>query len=120
MSGTFDPDVTVDYGMVQDGTKCGQEMICMNQTCVNTAQFKSYTRCPVDATNVECSGRGVSIFGHFSCIKGCIRMPKYLLKSIRGDQQKMVVPFLHVLLIDHFALQLLNQCDFPYITISQY
>ena len=59
MSGTFDPEVALDYGMVQDGTKCGDSMICMNQTCINMQPLKSYTRCPVDANNAECSGRGV-------------------------------------------------------------
>ncbi len=61
MSGTFDPEVTEDYGMVQDGTKCGEEMICMNQTCISLRPLKTYTRCPVDVNNVECSGRGVSV-----------------------------------------------------------
>ena len=59
-SGTFDPEVTVDYGMVQDGTKCSEQKICMNQTCVSTSPLKSYMRCPVDTSNMECSGRGVS------------------------------------------------------------
>jgi hypothetical protein len=62
MSGTFDPTVTVDFGMVQDGTSCGQEMICMNQTCISLRPLKTYTRCPVDALNNECSGRGVSLY----------------------------------------------------------
>ena len=33
----------------------------MNQTCVNIQPMISYIRCPVDSTNTECSGRGVSI-----------------------------------------------------------
>lgn len=61
MSGTFDPALALDDGMVQDGTKCGEEMICMNQTCINTQPMKTYTRCPVDPSNVECSGRGVRL-----------------------------------------------------------
>ena len=69
MSGTFDPELTVDYGMVQDGTKCGDLMICMNQTCINTSPLKTYTRCPVDPSNMECSGRGVSYRGSYICIR---------------------------------------------------
>lgn len=61
MSGSYDTEIGIDYGMVQDGTRCGEGLICMNQTCINMTPMKSYTRCPVDNTNVECSGRGVSI-----------------------------------------------------------
>ena len=69
MSGNYDLDMglgTVDYGMVQDGMKCGDQMICMNQTCVKTQPMKTYMRCPVDASNLECSNRGVSTKGHFT------------------------------------------------------
>ncbi len=71
-----------DPGMVADGTKCGDDMvrrrrvysfsahcncsfsssfvqICLNQTCINFRPLKSYTRCPADSQNIECSGRGV-------------------------------------------------------------
>ena len=60
MSG-YDTEMGTDYGMVQDGTRCGEDNICMNQTCVNIQPMISYIRCPVDSTNTECSGRGVSI-----------------------------------------------------------
>lgn len=33
--------------------------ICLNQTCVSIRPLKSYTRCPADSQNIECSGRGV-------------------------------------------------------------
>ena len=36
--------------------------ICMNQTCTSLLPLKSYTRCPVDPNNVECTGRGVRNF----------------------------------------------------------
>ena len=87
-----------DLGMVQDGTKCGEEMvsgtllktpmdlkvlswlfhgeslqcfkvicdchfqICLNQSCISLLPLKSYTRCPADSQNIECSGKGVRFF----------------------------------------------------------
>lgn len=67
MSGSYDTEVGIDYGMVQDGSKCGEEKICMNQTCVNIQPMMTYTRCPVDSTNIECSGKGVRCF--FSAVQ---------------------------------------------------
>lgn len=57
--GTEFNDMGQDFGMVQDGTKCGDEMICLNQSCISIRPMKSYTRCPADSQNLECSGRGI-------------------------------------------------------------
>ena len=46
-------------GQVTDGTKCGNQKMCMNRTCIDMQQYATYTRCPVDANNVECSGQGI-------------------------------------------------------------
>ena len=49
----------IDLGQVTDGTKCGNQKMCMNRTCIDMQQYATYTRCPVDANNVECSGQGI-------------------------------------------------------------
>ena len=64
--------------MVQDGTKCSDQKICMNQTCVSTSPLKSYMRCPVDTSNMECSGRGVSYWVWFDA------NILYLLRKVLG------------------------------------
>ena len=58
MSGSYDAEMGIDYGLVSDGTKCGNQRMCMNRTCIDMQQYATYTRCPVDANNVECSGLG--------------------------------------------------------------
>ncbi|XP_035704990.1 disintegrin and metalloproteinase domain-containing protein 11 isoform X4 [Folsomia candida] len=44
--------------LVRDGTRCGEEMICMNQTCVKLANYMDNTRCPSNHVGLECSGHG--------------------------------------------------------------
>ncbi|XP_059084757.1 uncharacterized protein LOC131881812 isoform X4 [Tigriopus californicus] len=57
--GTEFNDMGEDYGMIQDGTRCGNEMICLNQSCISIRPMMSYTRCPADSQNIECAGRGI-------------------------------------------------------------
>lgn len=59
MSGSYDAEIGIDLGQVTDGTKCGNQKMCMNRTCIDMQQYATYTRCPVDANNVECSGQGI-------------------------------------------------------------
>lgn len=48
------------YGLVRDGTPCGEQLICINQTCVSLHPFIDQTRCPTNSNNLECYGQGVS------------------------------------------------------------
>lgn len=60
---TSGPAISQDYtdhGLVRDGTMCGNNLICMNQTCVSLFPYVDQTKCPTDGKNVECYGQGVS------------------------------------------------------------
>ncbi|KFM63610.1 Disintegrin and metalloproteinase domain-containing protein 23, partial [Stegodyphus mimosarum] len=52
------PDIP-DLGMVRDGTKCAEEKICVNQTCVSVTQFIEPGNCPTTHLGHICSGHGV-------------------------------------------------------------
>merc|ERR1719201_56933 len=52
-----------DLGLVRDGAKCGENRICLNQTCKDLSATKSYTKCPQNNPESggplqECSGQG--------------------------------------------------------------
>ena len=52
-------------GRVQDGVMCGENRICINQTCKDIPSMISLTRCPQNVpphgnrAMAECSGNGV-------------------------------------------------------------
>ncbi|XP_076169368.1 disintegrin and metalloproteinase domain-containing protein mind-meld isoform X5 [Ptiloglossa arizonensis] len=46
-------------GLVRDGTTCGDNLICVNQTCTNFFALLDNEKCPSNHNNNECSGRGV-------------------------------------------------------------
>ncbi|XP_050332244.1 disintegrin and metalloproteinase domain-containing protein unc-71 isoform X8 [Bactrocera neohumeralis] len=48
-----------EHGLVKDGTPCGTDLICLNQTCVSIFPHVDSTKCPTDSQGKECSGRGV-------------------------------------------------------------
>lgn len=52
-------------GIVKDGVRCGDNRICLNQTCKDINPIMSYTRCPKNippqgGQMEECSSNGVS------------------------------------------------------------
>ena len=49
-------------GLVQDGTKCGEGLMCMNTNCVPVTTLPTLN-CPGTKDGVICSGHGV----RFSC-----------------------------------------------------
>ncbi|KAI5646154.1 reprolysin (M12B) family zinc metalloprotease domain-containing protein [Phthorimaea operculella] len=46
-------------GLVRDGTPCGDNLVCVNQTCSSIFPFIDHTKCPTDHQNNECSDKGV-------------------------------------------------------------
>ncbi|XP_076684609.1 disintegrin and metalloproteinase domain-containing protein mind-meld isoform X3 [Andrena cerasifolii] len=46
-------------GLVHDGTSCGDNLICVNQTCTSRFPFIDNGKCPSNHDNNECSGNGV-------------------------------------------------------------
>lgn len=60
MEGAVDLDGTTRHlGLVRDGTPCGENQICINQTCRNQFPYLDLTKCPSNHENHECSGNGV-------------------------------------------------------------
>ncbi|XP_045474873.1 uncharacterized protein LOC123680809 isoform X6 [Harmonia axyridis] len=46
------------HGLVRDGTPCGDNLICLNQTCTSIFPYIDQLKCPTNKINQECSGRG--------------------------------------------------------------
>ncbi|XP_034951684.1 disintegrin and metalloproteinase domain-containing protein 9 isoform X4 [Chelonus insularis] len=46
-------------GLVRDGTSCGENLICINQTCTSVFPHTDMVKCPTNHNNLECSGNGV-------------------------------------------------------------
>ncbi|KAK6634655.1 hypothetical protein RUM43_012056 [Polyplax serrata] len=46
-------------GLVRDGTPCGDQLICINQTCTSIFSHLDNVKCPTNHNNLECSGHGV-------------------------------------------------------------
>ncbi|XP_050432862.1 disintegrin and metalloproteinase domain-containing protein unc-71 isoform X2 [Adelges cooleyi] len=47
------------FSLVQDGTPCGENMICINQTCTNMNPFVEHGKCPSNHNSLECSSHGI-------------------------------------------------------------
>ncbi|CAG9860294.1 unnamed protein product [Phyllotreta striolata] len=45
-------------GLVQDGTPCGENLICLNQTCTSIFPYIKQEKCPSNLASVECSKNG--------------------------------------------------------------
>jgi len=69
MTGGMDDSTGMaDLGLVRDGAKCGENKICMNQTCKDISYMMTYTKCPLGlpqntpqhmgAMKAECSANG--------------------------------------------------------------
>ncbi|XP_066955424.1 uncharacterized protein [Macrobrachium rosenbergii] len=48
-----------DWTLVQDGTACGEKLICVNQTCESLYPFIESGQCKTNNNALECSGHGV-------------------------------------------------------------
>ncbi|CAH1789079.1 unnamed protein product [Owenia fusiformis] len=58
MNGPISESLSVQ-GLVEDGTKCGEGMVCMNQVCTDATLVFTAEECPTGSNNETCSGRGV-------------------------------------------------------------
>ncbi|ALC49632.1 mmd, partial [Drosophila busckii] len=47
-----------EHGLVKDGTPCGDNLICLNQTCASLFPHVDQTKCPTNKQGQECSERG--------------------------------------------------------------
>ncbi|XP_037027838.1 disintegrin and metalloproteinase domain-containing protein unc-71 [Bradysia coprophila] len=48
-----------EHGLVKDGTPCGDNLVCVNQTCVSIYPHIDQTKCPTNNMDMECFGHGV-------------------------------------------------------------
>ncbi|XP_052857388.1 zinc metalloproteinase-disintegrin-like VLAIP-B isoform X8 [Drosophila gunungcola] len=48
-----------EHGLVKDGTPCGDNLVCLNQTCVSLFPHVDQTKCPANTQGQECSEHGV-------------------------------------------------------------
>ncbi|KAL1501820.1 hypothetical protein ABEB36_007074 [Hypothenemus hampei] len=55
---TDENDLLPPYGLVRDGTPCGENLVCMNQTCVSIFPYVIQDKCPTNDPTRECSGHG--------------------------------------------------------------
>ncbi|XP_060833898.1 disintegrin and metalloproteinase domain-containing protein unc-71 isoform X4 [Rhopalosiphum padi] len=48
------------FSLVQDGTPCGDNLICINQTCTSMNPYiDTHNKCPSNHNNLECSAHGI-------------------------------------------------------------
>ncbi|XP_031351128.1 disintegrin and metalloproteinase domain-containing protein 11 isoform X2 [Photinus pyralis] len=57
-SGILDKSDLPPLGLVRDGTPCGENLICLNQTCTSIFPHIDQAKCPSNQNNLECSGHG--------------------------------------------------------------
>ncbi|XP_076651879.1 disintegrin and metalloproteinase domain-containing protein mind-meld isoform X12 [Halictus rubicundus] len=57
-TGKVDGSEVPGMGLVRDGTSCGNNSVCVNQTCTNVFPLINKERCPSNHNNNECSGNG--------------------------------------------------------------
>ncbi|KAK9754756.1 Disintegrin [Popillia japonica] len=57
-SGNINQSINPFVGLVQDGTPCGESLICVNQTCSSIFPHVDQTKCPTNHEDKECSGNG--------------------------------------------------------------
>ncbi|XP_030767435.1 disintegrin and metalloproteinase domain-containing protein 11 [Sitophilus oryzae] len=55
---TTDADDIPPLGLVRDGTPCGDNLVCSNQSCVTIFPYLKQDKCPSNTNTVECSGHG--------------------------------------------------------------
>ncbi|XP_044003576.1 disintegrin and metalloproteinase domain-containing protein 11 isoform X10 [Aphidius gifuensis] len=58
-SGKVEGSEMPGMGLVRDGTSCGDNLICVNQTCTSVFPHMDQGKCPSNHNNLECSGNGV-------------------------------------------------------------
>ena len=61
MHRSFSTDIGADVmspGLVQDGTKCGNDLVCLSQECVPVSRIAS-VMCDASTDGLVCSGNGV-------------------------------------------------------------
>ncbi|XP_065200094.1 disintegrin and metalloproteinase domain-containing protein 11 isoform X3 [Planococcus citri] len=56
---TRNRNVTTVKGLVRDGTPCGTDLICINQTCTSIFPHVDHGKCPSNHKNLECSSHGL-------------------------------------------------------------
>ncbi|XP_076377689.1 disintegrin and metalloproteinase domain-containing protein mind-meld isoform X6 [Megalopta genalis] len=58
-NGKVDGSEVPSMGLVRDGTSCGNNSVCVNQTCTSHFPLIGKETCPSNHNNNECSGKGV-------------------------------------------------------------
>ena len=98
-----------ELGVVEEGTKCGTNMICLNRKCQNITSLETIP-CPMGAGGKVCSGNGVSRVIMLSITLFSVDV--YLFNNLRvmliNQQTKNVYTFIVKIIITEFVFAYLS------------
>lgn len=80
----------VEYGLVFDGTKCGENAICVNRTCQSVSLHRPVRACPT-RNGKECSGSGLCSNANICYCNEGILLPKLTVQWLKRSRNNVLV-----------------------------